>query len=103
MVHKCSFCPVLDPGQLPGLGQADFVRIRGNPTLKGGIDLLCQGRTLDHKAQFGVELGRPRIEVERADEDPSMIYRKGLGMQARGRTRCEPSALVSLFCAGWSV
>jgi hypothetical protein len=43
---------------------------------------LGQRGAVDHQAHFGVELGRARIEVERADEDRALIDGEGLGVQS---------------------
>ncbi len=57
---------------------------------------------LDHHAHFGVQVGRARIEVERADEDACAIDGEGLGVQAASPLLPGPLFGSRSFLAGAS-
>src|SRR6185369_844517 len=73
---------VLDPAQPAVRSQAHFVGTARDATRERVADRLGEFRGVNDEAHFGVEPGRPRIEIERADEDARAVDRERLRVQA---------------------
>ncbi|KAG0776302.1 hypothetical protein G6F22_012669 [Rhizopus arrhizus] len=90
---------LLQPIQVAFIVHADAVGHLGQLVLEGFGDAARQRRAVDHKAQFRIQGGRTRVEVERPDEDALPVHREGLGVQAGTRAAEGPHALVALDLA----
>src|SRR5690606_13206028 len=91
--------PALDPVQLILL-QTHFVCVVRNAVFEGLVDAAGQGRAVDDEAQFRVQVGGARVEVEGANEDALAVDGEGLGMQARAGTAEGACAGIALQLRG---
>src|SRR4051812_24512271 len=91
----------LEPVQLARSVVADLVRARRDVAIEDLSDARCKGATLDDKSHLRVESQRPRIEVERTDEQALAVDGEAFRMQT-GRTASERTRVTPLDRAGTS-
>src|SRR5690606_568888 len=87
---------IFQPVETSVLVEADLIGIGRDGRIEGLMDSLGQGRAVNDKAQFRVQVGRAGVEIEGADKDTLSIDGKGLGMQAGARAAEGAGAFVAL-------
>ena len=75
-----------DPAQFPCVGKAQLVGDQRRGGIQPRRHALRQFRAVDDETQFGIQMCRARIEIERADEHATPVGGEGLGMQRRAGT-----------------
>ena len=75
--------PAFGPDEAAVAERQRVADVRPHLCLEGGLQLLRYGWAGYEQPHLGVDRGRARIEVERADEATGVIDEEGLGMEAR--------------------
>ena len=73
----------IDPTQLAIFGNDDAVGIGRNRIVEDSSHFRAHFRAFDYDPKFGIQVERPRIEIERSDEHRAAIDREGFGMKGR--------------------
>src|SRR5690625_2599123 len=73
---------VFQPLQPLARSQLHFVGLRRHLVGKQVFQLAGQGFAGNQQSHLGVEPGRARVEIERADEQAPAVYRESFGVQA---------------------